>query len=240
MPERTDGNEEVTRRLDALLTDLAQQGRRVQSLVEAAYDAVFTDDRDAAARLAEVDDEIDRVDVQIERASVDLLAWAVRTHTDGLTPDQLRLVLMIAKINNEFERVADTGVRVAKAVGAGSTVSQRTPGTFRVLCNSVIGILRDSTRSVERLDEQTARTVLDSEDVVESFKAALVRDLQRDATSGALGAEQAITLSDIANQSVTMADHCTNIAQQVIYARTGRVYRHEEGRWEQLRIDAGE
>lgn len=217
-------------RLDRLKADLVEQGRRVQALLEGAFEAIFARDPARAARVVAMDDIIDRVDVEIERASVQLLTDA--THQNAcLSAEQLRAVLTIVKINNELERIADAGVEIAERCTALRDMPGEIPETFRVMTNSVVGIMRDANRAFERSDAALAKVVLQSEDAVEAFKAAILTDAERKIASGQMPVDFAFILHELAGECLQMADHCTNIAEQVIYQVTGAIVRHLEGGW---------
>jgi phosphate transport system protein len=219
-----------TDRLERLKADLVAQGERVQRLLEAAFQAAFARDRRLAESVQAMDDEVDRVDVELERASVALLTDA--THEGArLDARQLRAVLTIVKINNEFERIADGGVTVAEGALAVSGAPGEIPETFQVMANSVVGILRDVTRAYGRSDAALAKVVLQSEDAVEAFKAAILQDAERQIAAGSMPVDFAFSLHEIANECCRMADHCTNVAEQVIYSVTGAIVRHTDAGW---------
>jgi phosphate transport system protein len=217
-------------RLAGLKATLVEQGQRVQKLLEDAFEATFARDAAAAARVVERDDEIDRVDVEVERAAVQLLTDA--THEGAqLDAHQLRTVLTIVKINNELERIADGAVTIAERAQTIAHLQSDIPGTFRVMANSVVGILRDTHRAFERSDTALAKVVLQSEHTVEVFKAAILQEAERRIASGETPVEVAFSLHEIANECCRMADHCTNIAEQVIYLVSGAIVRHTDGKW---------
>jgi phosphate transport system protein len=217
-------------RLQRLRADLVEQGRRVQALLEGAFEAVFSRDPARAARVIAMDDAIDTVDVEIERASVQLLTDA--THENSkLEPAQLRAVLTVVKINNELERIADAGVEIAERCAALREMPGSIPETFQVMANSVVGIIRDVNRAYERSDAALAKVVLQSEDAVEAFKSAVLTDAERKIAAGQMPVDFAFALHEIASECIRMADHCTNIAEQVIYSVTGAIVRHMEGGW---------
>lgn len=224
-------------RLDQLRADILAQGRRVQAMVEASFDAVFTRDAAAAQRATAMDEEIDRVDVAIEQAAVAILADACKAGA-SLESAQVRSILTIVKVNNELERIADEGVAICEEVAAfracGPMVEP--PRTFRVLANSVIGILRDCVGAMEKRDGKLAKVVLMSETAVEEFKKALVRDVQQQVAARTLPLDVASALHDTAMLCVNIADHCTNIAEQVLYVATGTIVRHMDGRWEEIKL----
>jgi phosphate transport system protein len=232
MPTSPEGFIKRTMHLQA---DLVEQGRRVQGMLESAFDAIFECNAERAAMVIAQDDVIDAADVQIERACVDMLTDATRQGAE-LTPQQLRAVLMIAKINNELERIADVCVDLAEMAGqiARAPVRVPMPDTFRVMANSVIGILRDVNAAVLRNDPRLANIVLQSQHAVTSFKDAILRDAEEQIARGAMPVDHAFRLHEIATQCELIADHCTNVAEQVIYLTTGAIVRHTQTSWVQL------
>ncbi|MBY0308202.1 MAG: hypothetical protein K2Q09_05630 [Phycisphaerales bacterium] len=231
MPESTD---QFGLQVDRLKADLVRQGRRVQALVEASFESVFTRDLGAAQRAIKLDEEIDAVDVALEKSAVALLAEATGIG-NRLEASQLRWVLMIVKVNNELERIADVGVAIAEDCRLFHNASDLPP-TFRVLANSVVGVIRDSVSALDRVDPELSRVVLLSEEAVKAFKKALVAETEKRLQGGGLQIDVSSALHDVAMQCVTAADHCTNIAEQVMYTATGKIVRHMEGRWEEVKL----
>jgi len=218
---------EFAKRLAQLKSDLVTQGDRVTDMLLRSVECFFDQDQDKAQTVIEADSVIDRVDVEIERASIPLLAM-------GITDEhQIRSVLMIVKINNELERIADCSVNIAEVVAGddSSNYSNSIPQTFRVMANSVVGMLRDATRSLGNLDRNLAEQVLGFDDTVDRFKQEIVRDAQNKVASGTLSANIAFELLSVAKALERIADHCTNICEQVIYSESGMVVRHLPGGW---------
>ncbi|MCG3124067.1 MAG: Phosphate-specific transport system accessory protein PhoU [Phycisphaerales bacterium] len=222
--------QDFAQRIETLRGQLASQGRRVQQLLETVFTAFFAGDVAAAATVEKLDDEVDRVDVQLEQECVALLTDATR-QSAALDPAQLRAVLTIVKINNELERIADAGVEVAQRVSAVKAQKVSFPDTVRVMANSAVGIIRDSTTSFARLDPRLAKIVLQSQHAVTAFKDAILRDSEERIAKGAMSVDSAFQLHEVANQCELIADHCTNIAEQVIYQTTGAIVRHTEANW---------
>ncbi len=222
---------DFTIRIAQLKSDLVLQSRRVQALIEAACDAAFARDPIAADRAMQMDEPIDRVDVEIEKAAVQLLTDATVSGA-ALRPEQLRSVLTIVKVNNELERIADAGVAIAELTATLAAKNTQLPDTVRVITNSVIGILRDVGTCFDRDDAQLARIVLSSEDAVEEFKKAISRDAQVQVSTGKMSVDLAFLLQEFGNLCEVMAAHCTNIAEQVLYSTTGTIVRHMGGHWQ--------
>lgn len=227
--------ESFQKRIDALKSDLVQQGRRVQAVIEAAFEAVFACDPAAAAAIPRLDEDVDRVDVEIERAAVALLTDAAG-QSATMRPEQLRMVLTIVKVNNELERIADLGVSIGEEVRLFAGCGSHLPQTFRVLANSCVGVLRDVTASMDRMDAGLAKVVLLSEETIGQFKHALVRDIHQQISKGTMSLDFASGLQDVAMFCLVMTDHCTNIAEQVMYVASGKIVRHMHGKWEEVTL----
>jgi phosphate transport system protein len=227
MPAPTDGFSKRTARLQA---DLVEQGRRVQIMLEGAFESLFEHNAQRAATVVAQDDAIDEADVQIEKACVALLMEATRQGGE-LEPQQLRHVLTIAKVNNEMERIADVAADLAELTQQVGVATATLPDTFRVMANSVIGILRDVNTAVLRNDAPLANIVLQSQHAVTAFKAAILRDAEEKIAKGQMTVDMAFQLHEIATQCELVADHCTNIAEQVIYLTTGAIVRHMQNSW---------
>lgn len=221
---------DMAQRIARLQGDLVEQGRRVLAMLEASFDAAFARDAARAAAAEAQDDAVDAVDVAIERAAVQLLSDATRAGA-AMEPSDLRAVLTIVKVNNELERIADCAVEVAGLVRRHAGTTGAYPDTFRVMANSVIGILRDTNIAVQRSDAALAKVVLQSQHAVTAFKAALLRDAEEKIARGVMQVDFAFQLHEMATECERIADHCTNIAEQVIYQTTGAIVRHTDAQW---------
>jgi phosphate transport system protein len=177
--------------LAALENDMVAQGARVLDLCTLAVESYFDLDLAKAARIEELDSEVDRVDVEIEKRSVPLLGM-------GQTDEHaIRSVLTIVKCNNEYERIADCGVNIAERVLDERTRQLRVPDTFRVMSNSVLGMLRDTNRALLRHDADLARQVLLFDDTVDRFKREILMNAQEQVASGHLSVRFAFGLMSV-------------------------------------------
>ncbi|MBM4105028.1 MAG: phosphate signaling complex protein PhoU [Phycisphaerae bacterium] len=224
MPE-TSQTISVPERLSKLRRDIEAQGRRVLELLLRAVDSYFDDDREKAQAVVAGDDLVDRVDVEIERASIGLLG-------DRLGGEhEIRLVVTIVKVNNELERVADLAVNIAEAVIAGQGDGRTTASTFRVMANSVIGMLRDANRALADGNLDLATQVLRFDDTVDRFKVEILRDTRERVDRRELAVGIAFRLLAVTKALERIADHCTNICEQVIYLQSGKIVRHRPEGW---------
>lgn len=219
--------------LASIRAALTRQGHKVTEMAAEAFEAVYQRDTVVANEILGRDDEVDQVDVEIERRCVDVLMRAASQQCE-LAEGPVRSVLTCVKVNNELERIADAATVVAERVIRLGDRTTPFPKTLLVMTNSVIGIVRDSVKAFGQGDASLAKSVLTSEGTVLKFKALITRDAEERVADGRMSVEVAFELHAIAFQAVTMGDHCTNIAEQVIYEATGQIVRHTKGEWIEL------
>ena len=204
------------KKLEQLKSDLVTQGDRVFELLLRTSECCFDRDREKAAEVVRGDEVIDRVDVEIERASIPLLAMG---ETDE---HKIRFVLTIVKINNELERIADCAVNVAEVVVDAEPESEaEVPATFRVMANSALA----------ELNADLARQVLRFDDTVDKFNEEISLDTERKVASGEVSVAVGFRIRTVARAFERIADHATNICEQVIYLESGRIVRHVPSGW---------
>ena len=213
------------RKLSQLVSDLITQGDRVVDMVLRAVESYFEVDTAKAGDVISDDLVIDRVDVEIERASIPLLAMG---QTDEY---KIRSVLMIVKVNNELERIADSAVNMAEVVLDGLSADFRPPDRFRVMANSVIGMLRDANRALAGLDVGLAERVLSFDDAVDQFKREIFLNAEQAVAAKEFDVKFAFRLRTVTAALERIADHCTNICEQIIYLQSGCVVRHSPEGW---------
>ncbi|MFG0257014.1 MAG: phosphate uptake regulator PhoU [Phycisphaerales bacterium JB043] len=222
--------DQFEKRSEQLRASLVEQGGRVSHLLEQSIVSAFETDRSKAQWVIDNDTPVDMVDIQVERDAVRLL-WDIAQSAVELTPDQLRMILTIVKVNNELERIADCAVEIAERVVSDTIACSQMPSRLRLMANSVLGILQNTCRSFELLDTDLAKVVLASSDATQAFETEILREIQRMVSSQEIELDPAFTQQAIAIELERVGDHCTNVAEQVIYVTTGNIVRHTEGHW---------
>jgi phosphate transport system protein len=207
--------------LDELKSRLSRMGAVVQQHVEQSVEALVTLDTKLAEHVIEGDNKVDDEEVKVEKGAIDLLALHQPAAGD------LRMITTIIKANSDFERIADCAVNIAQRV---LPLSQHdgyeVPDDLKLMANSVIGTLRDTIKAFNLSDEAVARHVLRGDDVVDALYHQIVQDTltQMEATRQQADIDLANIM--IAKNLERIGDHCTNIAEDVIFVRLGRIVRH--------------
>lgn len=221
--------EDFQTRLDQLRADIVAQGDRVLAQATRAVDAYFDHDPTLAREAVAMESEVDRIDVEIERRSIPLLGMG---QTDEYA---IRSVLTIVKINNEYERIGDDANGIAETTLDPRRQGSNLPDTFRVMANSVLGMLRDANRALAKRDADLARRVLAFDDTVTRFNQEIMRHTQDRVARGELALDGAFRVLGVTKSMERIADHCTNICEQVIYLETGKIVRHDPEGWTEPR-----
>ncbi|MBK9119291.1 MAG: phosphate signaling complex protein PhoU [Phycisphaerales bacterium] len=208
-----------------LLNDLRRRSLRmasqVEDIVHEACEAVFSTDEALALRVIARDEEVDAAEVEVEAEVVRLLALYQPVGSD------LRALCTILKVNNDLERVADCAVNLAERARAGvvQALAQRS-AQLKQLCPAVRQSLRNAIRAYSDGDAEIAAQIRQEDQGIDALHVKMVRDVV--ALSGLAAEEIAayLDLLSVAKNLERIADHATNIAEDVIFMSTGRIVRH--------------
>jgi len=193
----------------------------VLQCVEQSCESVFNLDPKLAQDTINLDERIDEAEVKVEKSAIDLLALQQPAAGD------LRIVTTTIKVNSDFERIADCAVNIAQRVlFLQNRPDYRPPADLKLMANTVLQTLRDTIKSFNLRDEALARHVLRSDDVVDALYHQIVQDMITMMESDGQEATRDLGNIMIAKNLERIADHCTNIAEDVVYIHTGRIIRH--------------
>jgi phosphate transport system protein len=206
--------------LQALQARLARMTALVQQSAEWAGESLLTIDERLAQRVAELDQRIDDEEVQVEKDAIGLLALHQPAAVD------LRRITTIIKVNGEFERIGDCAVNIAQRVAYLKKLPDYRPSPdLKVMVSHVTDTLRETIKAFNLSDELMAWGVLKGDDTVDALYQQIVQEVIG-GLEGTQAAEQVANLM-IAKNLERMGDHCTNIAENVVYVHTGRIIRHQ-------------
>lgn len=209
------------RSLEELRVTLIEMGSLVDRQIDDAARALFEGDPDAAQEVMGRDGAVDSFDNRIDALCQDILALNQPVATD------LRLLMSALRINNQLERVGDIAVNIAERVPplVGHTALIRTTRLAEMLEIARI-MVRDSLEAFLRGNPSLATRVLESDDVVDNLDRNIFRHLvvmmERNPELIAAGAHMLMLSRHIER----LADHATNIAEDVIFLVDARSVKH--------------
>jgi phosphate transport system protein len=204
-----------------LRDDLYRMGSRAEAILEKSLRAVWERDRALAEEVAADDLEIDRLDVAIDAGVLKALALQAPVAAD------LREVIAIKMMATDLERVGDLARNVAKSARRLAAQTEVTcPATLTSLARASQRLLRRSLDAFSRGDADLARNVLDEDDEVDRMEEEVVRTVVHAIESHPEAASQDVDLIQIAKNLERVADHATNIAEDVILVVEARNVKH--------------
>jgi phosphate transport system protein len=207
--------------LEQLNTKLLEMSALVEMAVGRSLTAVLDKDIRAAEEVYKNEGRINSIEVEIDAFAIDLLA------TQQPAASDLRLIVAALKINTDLERIGDLAVNVAQR----ATSLMQAPLISPMVDIPHIGALvqsmvRKSLDSFVHRDAELARSVLASDDAVDSLRDASYHELTSYMERDPKHIKQAVDLLAIVRNLERIADHSTNIAEDVLFMVKGIDVRH--------------
>ena len=208
-----------------LLDELRRRSMRMAGLVEEvvkeACDAVFQADVEKAKHVVQRDNDVDVEEVEVESEVIRLLALYQPVGSD------LRLLCTVLKVNNDLERIADCAVNVAERA---RHVDARTlAGPYedlRQMGPIVVHMLHNAVKAYGSQVVDDAQRVLLEEDAVDALYGQIIRRLVAEASASPAKIAAFLDVLSVAKNLERIADHATNIAEDVVFVCTGEIVRH--------------
>lgn len=188
--------------------------------VQMAVDGLMTRHPTAAQNVYEHEQRVDDEEVEIERQAINLLALHQPAASD------LRTIFAIVKINGDLERIADCAVNIAQQVGPLAQSDVEVPMDLRHMGESVLRQLGDTLDALSNRDIELAERVARNDNMIDALYNELLRDLQAAMIADSKTVPGNLALLLMAKNLERIGDHCTNIAEDVVYRMRGRIVRH--------------
>jgi phosphate transport system protein len=209
------------RDLNELKERILWMGSLAERAVHEAIHAVLEGQASLAEKVLQEEPAINELQVEIDDRVVQLLAL------QQLMAADLRFVLAVSRINNDLERIGDQAVNIAQS-------AQRILRHPRVkpyvdlprMSELAEGMVRDSLNALVRANVELARSVLVRDDQVDALRDQIFRELLSYMMGDSAVVFQAFELILVAKNLERVADHATNIAEDVIYIVAGHDVRH--------------
>jgi phosphate transport system protein len=210
------------RELGKIKKRILSLGAMVEERVRMVIKALETRDGDAAKKIIISDHEIDEMEVEIEEECLKILALYQPVAID------LRFLTAVIKINNDLERIADEAVNIAERV---QVIAKRQrldiPFNHSLMAEKSESMLKKSLDAFVNMDVDIALRVCALDDEIDNMLNEAY-----DVVKHAIGehpdrVSYLINLLLVSRHLERIADHATNIAEEVIYLVEGEIVRHE-------------
>ena len=211
----------LARTLESLHRDLLSMCTLVEELIHQAVDELIKPSNGFTRELKQKDDVIDRWDVRIEEDCLKILALHQPVAVD------LRRIATVMKIVGELERVADLGVNIAeRASGMTPPPQGSLLQKLKQMANVALDMLHGSIDAYVQLDSQKARSICGDDDIVDALNREIIAELILVMQESPDLVDASMHAFSASRHVERVADHATNIAEDVVYLVEGEIIRH--------------
>jgi phosphate transport system protein len=213
-------------RLDELKRKLTESASLVESMIDKSIRGLSEKDEKLLLEVIEQDEPRENgLEIDIDEACIHVVA-CYQPQAKGL-----RTIMMVLKMNNDFERMADEAVNISEsALFLIKRPEVKPLIDIPRIAEEAINMMRDSLASFMNEDTTLAHSVCERDDLVDGLRDQILRELITFMASGPETIERSIHLIRISRSLERIADLSTNICEDVIYMAEGKTIKHQ--RWE--------
>lgn len=216
----------LTREIEKLKKMVLELSAVVEKSLENGFRALEMRDLVLAKQVLDEDIAIDEMEVELEEEGLKILALHQPVAID------LRFIVAVLRINSDLERIGDLAVNLAeRATFLSSDHWRRSipmiPEEISSMAQKAKEMVHQSLDALVRMDPGLARQVLEADDVVDAMNRELFLLVHEKIREAPEKVEGIIHLLSASRHLERVADHATNIAEDVIYMVTGEIVRHQ-------------
>jgi phosphate transport system protein len=207
--------------LDELQKRLLEMAGLVESAIHQSIDALVQRDEQTAKEVLWKEALINQKDIEIDEFATRLLALYQPMARD------MRFLTAVIKMNGDLERMGDLAVNITqRALSLMHDAPLKPLVDIPRMASLAEGMVRSSLDALVQRDEALARRVLLSDDEVDRLRDAAYRELVAFMQEERTTIPRAVDLMFIAHNLERIADHATNIAEDVLFLMKGIDVRH--------------
>ncbi|MFL6465580.1 MAG: phosphate signaling complex protein PhoU [Bryobacteraceae bacterium] len=212
--------------LEQLKGKLLEMSALVESAIYRSIQGVVEKNQELAEQVLKNEARINQLEIEVDDMAISLLALQAPLATD------LRLVTAAIKINNDLERMGDLSVSIAQSALALMKEPMIRPLIdIPHIAGLAQGMVRKALDAFVNRDPEMARSVLASDDAVDNMRTASYHELISFMEKNPQQISQALYLLSTVRNLERIADHATNIAEDVLFLVKGIDVRHHNEDW---------
>ena len=213
---------------DTLVNYLISMARTVESAMNRALDSIVSLE---STRTASLPSEVFLLEPRINEMEIVIDEHAVRLLRRGsYTDDELRLIVSALKITNDLERIGDLAVNLAqRAITLREMPGAQVPDELTPMAAAVRAMVSKSLGALIFRNVEMATLVLESDDVVDKYRDRIFEKLMENMTQQASLVSSGMQFILATRHLERIADHATNIAEDIIFWVRGLDVRHGRG-----------
>lgn len=207
--------------VDKLKKKILNLAAMVEENLQFAVKSILDYDIEEANRVINSDPIVDSLEVEVEEDCLKILALHQPVAAD------LRYIIAVLKINNDLERIADLAVNIAERTKIVSRYADpHIPFDLHDMLNITVDMVKASVDSLVTNDTQKALQVINDDDKIDDLDEQAFDSVQKQIRGHAEYSEYYVSLLSVSRYLERIADHATNIAEDVIYMIDGEIVRH--------------
>lgn len=212
--------------LEQLKGKLLEMSALVESAIYRSIQGVVDKNQELAEQVIKNEARINQLEIEVDDMAISLLALQAPLAAD------LRLVTAAIKINNDLERMGDLSVSIAQSALALMKEPMIRPLIdIPHIAGLAQGMVRKALDAFVNRDPELARSVLASDDAVDNMRTASYHELISFMEKNPQQISQALYLLSTVRNLERIADHATNIAEDVLFLVKGIDVRHHNEDW---------
>lgn len=207
--------------LDHLRTLLIRMGSLVEEQIDLGVRSILESNASLAQIVIDRDKKVDEFDNEIDKQCMRIFALTQPVAVD------LRLLMAALKINNELERIGDIAVNLAERVEPLLPYSEFVKKTsVSLMAAGARGMVKDAIDSFVNNDPKLAKKVLESDDHIDNLDREIFGMMVSSMKESPKQVEPASHVLILSRHIERLADHATNIAEDVIFLVNAKIIKH--------------
>jgi phosphate transport system protein len=213
---------------DTLVNYLVSMARTVEGAMNRALDAIVSLE---SPRTAALPSEVFLLEPRINEMEIVIDEHAIRLLRQGsFTDDELRLIVAALKITNDLERIGDLAVNLAqRVVSLREMPGAQVPEELAPMASAVRAMVSKSLGALIFRNVDLATNVLESDDLVDQYRDRIFEHLLQRMTLDTQVVSPGLQFVLATRHLERIADHATNIAEDIIFWVRGLDVRHGRG-----------
>ncbi|ADB17264.1 phosphate uptake regulator, PhoU [Pirellula staleyi DSM 6068] len=218
----------LQRDLENLNTELLTISSMVEEMIDKATQALAERKHELATQVVESDSFVDQREVHVEEECLKMLALHQPVAVD------LRRIATVMKVNNDLERIADLAVSIAqRALAMDEYPAFPIPERLSRMVVLTTQMVRGTMDAFVNADNAAARRIMAMDHEVDQYNCDIIAELQNLMQKRSELVSPALHCFSAVRHLERIADHATNIAEDVVYLVEGDIVRHRNHSSEQ-------
>lgn len=214
-------SQHLQRDIEILKKKLLAMCSLVEKMLGRAVNSILVSEVELAQDVLNQDSDVDEIEIDIEEECLKILALYQPVAID------LRFIIAAMKITNDLERVGDLTVNIAeRAVFMITQEKVNFPFDFQTMALKVENMLTRSIQALVTLNVPLAYRIRAEDDIVDAMNREIYQKIKEEVQKNPESINYLLHALSIGRHLERIADHATNIAEDVIYLVDARIVRH--------------